>query len=218
MMRVPRSAALVLVAAVAAVGLYAGAVLLGVFSNEYGFHPDADAHVWAVTPRRYSISTTCTRCHAPQATALASARHAPIGCQSCHGPLEAHAIASIPDSTTVAVAVPGADLCVRCHTTADSRPSFLPQITPAEHYTDGCLDCHDPHSGISNAPPTVSHPLEDLPACIVCHGPDGFRARTARHPEEPTEDAVCLRCHAPGRGEIDVREPAVTHDDRGAGE
>ena len=142
-----------------------------------------------------------------QATALVSARHAEIGCQGCHGALADHASRSTPGSAPVAVAVPDSSLCVRCHTTISARPEFLPQVTPADHYTDACLDCHDPHSGISQEPPTISHPLDRLPPCITCHGPDGLRARTARHPAEPTEDAVCVRCHAVGRGEIDVREP-----------
>lgn len=192
---------------VVAVGLSAGVMLFNVFVADFGFHPEADARVWAGREISYAITADCVGCHAPEVERLASARHVEIGCQSCHGPLEAHVLASDPDSTTVPVAVPGSDLCVRCHTTAIARPAFLPQVTPADHYTDGCIDCHEPHSGISKKPPVVSHPLVKLPDCIVCHGPDGFRARTDRHPDEPTEDRVCLACHERGRGVIDVAEP-----------
>ena len=31
-----------------------------------------------------------------------------------------------------------------------------------------------------------------------------LRPRSIRHPVESTEDAVCLSCHALGRGEVDV--------------
>lgn len=204
MRRIALAVGLAGLAIVVAGGLYAGAFAFGVTSAEYGFHPGADARAWALKPAAYAQSSTCAACHAPQATRLASARHAPIGCSSCHGPLEAHVGASTPDSTTVAVKVPGPELCLRCHTTGAGRPSSQPQITPADHYTDACLDCHDPHSGVANRPPVVSHPLERLPDCIVCHGSDGFRARSIRHPVEPTEDAACLSCHAVGRGEVDV--------------
>jgi hypothetical protein len=201
-----RTGVLVAAAVTVAVGLYLGATLLGVFSVEYGFHPGADARAWSGHPLQFAQSADCARCHAPESAALASARHAEIGCQSCHGPLFEHDAASKPDKTSVPVGVPTSALCVRCHTTITARPDSLPQITPTKHFTDACLDCHNPHSGVSNRPPTVSHPLSKLPPCIVCHGPDGFRARTARHPTEPTADTVCLSCHAIGRGQIDVKE------------
>lgn len=204
-----RAAALVVTAVAVAVGLYLAATALGIFSAEYGFHPGADARTWAQHPLRYAESSDCARCHAPESARLLSARHRDIGCQSCHGALAEHDIASKPDRTTIEVAVPTAAVCVRCHTTITARPGSLPQITPARHYTEDCLGCHNPHSGVSNKPPVVPHPLDRLPPCITCHGPDGFRARTARHPVEPTADSICLSCHALGRGLIDVREPTT---------
>lgn len=204
-----RAVALVALAVAVAGGLYVGATLFNVSAAEYGFHPGGDARTWAAHPLRYAESSDCTRCHGPEAAKLASARHRDIGCQSCHGALAEHDIASKPDRTTIEVAVPTAAVCVRCHTTISARPDSLPQITLAKHYTDDCLGCHNPHSGVSNKPPVVSHPLTRLPPCITCHGPDGFRARTARHPAEPTADRICLSCHARGRGQIDVREPTA---------
>lgn len=201
-----RAAALVALAVAVAGILYVGTTIFDVSASEYGFHPGGDARTWAAHPLRYAESADCSRCHVRESSALWSRRHRDIGCQSCHGALADHDVASKPDRTTIEVAVPTSAVCVRCHTTAEGRPASLPQITLTKHYTADCLGCHNPHSGVSNKPPVVSHPLEQLPPCITCHGPDGFRARTARHPTEPTADAICLSCHALGRGLIDVRE------------
>lgn len=202
--RVLRYSAFAVLAFLTAGLLYVGAVAFGVFSGEYGLHPGADARDWAAHPISYAASSQCAACHNVEAARLDSNLHAPIGCQSCHGPLEAHVLEATPTTVSVPIPVPGPEICLRCHTTAEARPGTIPQVTPANHYTDACLDCHDPHTGISVKPPHVSHPIARLPACITCHGPEGLRARSPRHPKEATDDVACLKCHALTRGQIDV--------------
>ncbi|MEI7745549.1 MAG: hypothetical protein WCK58_17570, partial [Chloroflexota bacterium] len=207
----------------AAIGIGFGAVALsGVLfvAAAMGWDPylqfslDHSTHISqaAAKPLDYASSSICAQCHEPEHARLVSATHKTIGCQSCHGPLAAHADAGDKAaSEQVAVKVPTNEVCVRCHAASTGRPSGMREIIPGQHYISECLQCHDPHTGIANRPPVVRHPLTDLPPCITCHGSEGFKARNLRHPDTTTDDKECLLCHAAGRG------PAVDGlDDTGA--
>jgi hypothetical protein len=188
-------------AAVLSVVLFVGAAMAWSPYLDFNLHRDSDARARAALPLSYSSGGTCANCHATEAGRLVSAGHAQIGCQSCHGPLNDHAIASSNAvSTTVAVAVPKDDVCTRCHVQVAGRPAGQRQIVPTQHYISACLECHDPHTAIAARPPVVQHPLDNLPPCLTCHGPEGFKARNQRHPVIQADDRVCLECHAAGRG------------------
>lgn len=186
--------------ALLAVAFLAGAVIAWSPYVQSDVHPDTNPRQWAALEPAFAGAGLCATCHVVEATRLASARHEGIGCESCHGPLRTHALASSATlARTANPVVPTDAVCVRCHAAASGRPDGLLQITPGEHYVLRCLQCHDPHTGISHRPPVVLHPLDNLPPCITCHGPDGFKARSQRHPVV-TDDERCLDCHAPGRG------------------
>jgi hypothetical protein len=195
------TAAIVGLSAALAVVFFVGAVALASFASEYGFHPDTNADAWRARSPVFGTASRCADCHGPEQAKLTSATHAGIGCESCHGPLGAHALASPGTREAEAnVATPTDAVCVTCHVAAVGRPVGFRQIVPADHYVTTCLQCHDPHTGISKRPPVVQHPLDRLPECVTCHGPEGFKARDQRHPTVSDEDAVCLSCHLPGRG------------------
>jgi hypothetical protein len=202
------AAAIVAGAAALSVVVFAGAAMAWSPYIDFSLHRDVDAKAWAVLDPTFASSTTCARCHQPEAARAASRSHAGIGCQSCHGPLLAHVESGdAADSTTVQVAVPTDEVCVRCHVQADGRPSTLRQIVPSAHYVSLCLQCHDPHTAVANRPPVVLHPLDNLPPCLTCHGPEGFKARNQRHPSGSVDDKPCLDCHAPGRGPDEQATP-----------
>jgi hypothetical protein len=163
---------------------------------ESDLHPDANPRMWAALQPTYAGVGQCAQCHRVETARAASARHAGIGCESCHGPTLEHALAGQGVATPT---LPTEAVCTRCHEAALGRPAGLLQIDTSDHYVPMCLQCHDPHTGISTRPPVVLHPLDNLPACVTCHGPEGFKARSQRHPEV-TGDEPCLACHAPGRG------------------
>ena len=186
-------------AGILAVALFVGAAMAWSPYIESSVHPDSNPRYWAALEPAYGASGSCAECHAPEATRAAAARHAGIGCESCHGALLDHAESS--RGTYVAgreLVTPTDEVCLRCHTNVVGRPIEVRQIVPAAHYAPVCLQCHDPHTGISRRPPEVLHPLANLPPCATCHGPEGFKARNQRHPVVP-EDR-CLDCHATGRG------------------
>ena len=203
-----RGAALGLIGVVVGASLLAAVFLVGATIAwspylESVVHPDTDARAWAALDPTYAKAAMCVECHAPEADKAATARHAGIGCESCHGALLGHSLASpgTPE-VTAELAVPTDELCVRCHATAVGRPERLRQIVESEHYISECLQCHDPHSGISRRPPVVLHTVEHLPPCVTCHGPEGFKARNQRHPAVEGDES-CLPCHEAGRGPED---------------
>jgi uncharacterized CHY-type Zn-finger protein len=100
-------------------------------------------------PVQYADGGSCETCHSDVVALRVEkqSRHAAISCQSCHGPLEAHA-ASGEQKPALPEVVP---LCTRCHETTAGRPKFVPQVNPAEHSGgEKCSTCHLPHApGVS---------------------------------------------------------------------
>jgi len=86
----------------------------------------------------------CADCHDDVAKTLAGDHHARVGCESCHGPLAAHAAdpdAVKPDKLDV---VP---LCARCHEQNQARPAKHPQVDVAAHAEGAaCTECHAAHA------------------------------------------------------------------------
>ena len=85
----------------------------------------------------------CDECHSEVVAQLAAAKHAKVGCESCHGPAASHV--ADPDATKPAK-LDAVDLCSRCHAANPSRPKSQPQIVVAEHSEGAaCTECHDAH-------------------------------------------------------------------------
>lgn len=94
-------------------------------------------------PLVYAGRAACVECHAEVVEARKGSRHERIGCESCHGPLAAHAAGETdekpgrPDSRVT---------CIRCHATKAGKPAGFPQVHVAEHAAEGpCTACHQPH-------------------------------------------------------------------------
>jgi predicted CXXCH cytochrome family protein len=112
--------------------------------GEYGhFRPGALDDNAAREPL-YAGRERCVECHDEVVKKKAADKHAGVGCESCHGPLAAHA----NDPDAVKPELPKvATLCVRCHSAVQSRPATFPQVEPKSHSEGSpCNDCHDPHA------------------------------------------------------------------------
>ncbi len=185
--------ALVAVLAVASVAL---AVVVPWVYGEYGFHPEENARTWAALTPSYTDAAVCQRCHEAQYAPWQGERHASVTCESCHGPLAAHA-ATAPSEASAglpAIEKPAAGLCAVCHETSPAKPTAFVQVDLAEHYPGApCLGCHDSHSADAVRPPEISHSLARLPACVTCHAPAGLKPVPVGHVE--SSDAVCQACH-----------------------
>jgi len=186
--------------AVLSVAFLIGAAMAWSPYLETDLHPDANPKMWAGLELTFAGGGQCAECHEAETAKAASARHAGISCESCHGALLEHVEGdAAPPAATIRPVLPTDSVCIRCHSIAIGRPASQLQIDPAGHYAPVCLQCHDPHTGISRRPPVVLHPLVDLPPCVTCHGPEGFKARSQRHPVVDG-DEPCLACHGAGRG------------------
>lgn len=162
---------------------------------ERTIHPEWNAQQQAGSELTFAGAATCGGCHKAETTQLVTSKHEGIGCESCHGALEQHAISSPGPDADLLIATPTDELCIKCHEVTTGRPATFPQVNPQAHYTLECLACHNPHSGVSMKPPIVQHPIDGLPHCMTCHGQAAFEARDIRHPEASTDDQACLACH-----------------------
>jgi hypothetical protein len=95
-------------------------------------------------PMAYGGQATCGACHTDADTVRQAGAHAAVSCESCHGPLAAHAEApgdqlpSRPD---------GRATCVPCHAAGTGSPRAFPQVIVDEHAGEAaCIDCHRPHA------------------------------------------------------------------------
>jgi len=86
----------------------------------------------------------CLDCHEDIAAVKKNAKHAGLGCEACHGPLQAH----VADPSAVVPQKPDAKaLCLVCHMENLAKPRDFPQINPKEHADDDhCIRCHNPHA------------------------------------------------------------------------
>ncbi|MBL8141404.1 MAG: hypothetical protein JNM38_09870 [Acidobacteria bacterium] len=91
----------------------------------------------------YAGRAACIDCHSDVVESRKGSRHEPIGCESCHGPLAAHASGADetkpqrPDTRAT---------CIRCHAARVGKPAGFPQVDVADHAPEGaCTTCHQPH-------------------------------------------------------------------------
>lgn len=127
--------------------------------GKYGFYRPGALDDIKARPISYAGRVACEECHAgtyePSDEVLARAKKAPAGeevnlankhdvqsCESCHGPLAAHA-----DDPEKAVPKVGTDkLCMTCHAEVPGRPASHPQVLAGDHGdNDPCVSCHKPH-------------------------------------------------------------------------
>lgn len=92
---------------------------------------------------RYAGRDGCTECHEDVVAVRHGSKHEKIGCESCHGPLAAHAA---DPAAQEPLRPEGDGACLVCHLDTAARPAAFPQVEPQEH-ADGnlCLECHAPH-------------------------------------------------------------------------
>ncbi len=110
--------------------------------GKYGWYRADALKDYAALPIAYAGAATCLECHDEVAAKMAKERHRSIPCQSCHGPLNAHA----EDASVTVAKITDPRYCVRCHEANPSRPEKHPQVVSATHYeTLPCTECHSSH-------------------------------------------------------------------------
>jgi Cytochrome c7 and related cytochrome c len=95
-------------------------------------------------PLHYAGAHACEDCHSDIVEARKGSKHARIGCEACHGALEAHAKSG---GDVVPKRPNGRELCLACHLAGAARPKTFPQVRIPEHSDAGpCLACHKAHA------------------------------------------------------------------------
>ena len=140
-------------AAVFLVGLALFLVLRGLLVprsfGRYGHYRANAITEVAALPVNYAGHQVCEDCHSDLKDLKSKGVHKGVACESCHGPLSAHA--SDPGSVTPAK-LDTAVLCARCHQENIAKPKGFPQVNAAEHSGGAaCNTCHQPHSPAMNA-------------------------------------------------------------------
>ena len=110
--------------------------------GKYGWYRADVLQEYQTLPVTYGGAANCAECHTDVAEMKMKGGHKWIACESCHGPLAAHAT----DQSVMPKKMLDRNFCVRCHEQNPSRPAGLPQVVSAEH-SQGltCMDCHIPH-------------------------------------------------------------------------
>lgn len=138
---------LVRVAALAVAGflvfLLAKALLVPAGFGAYGHFRAGALDDNRARPLVFAGRQACADCHEDIVKARHGSKHAAIGCETCHGPLEKHAA----DPSALTPERPDQrDLCLGCHHENAARPAFIRQVNPQDHGEPGpCTACHKAH-------------------------------------------------------------------------
>ncbi len=99
-------------------------------------------------PVNYAGHQVCEGCHTDVLDVKSKGVHKGVACESCHGPLAAHA--ADPAAVTPAK-LDTKVLCARCHQENIAKPKDFPQVNALEHSSGAaCNTCHQPHSPAIN--------------------------------------------------------------------
>jgi DmsE family decaheme c-type cytochrome len=201
----------------------------------------------------YAGTAACVNCHPDQETALKGTAHAQaknprtpaagLGCESCHGPLKAHAddeksgnvtpfrrlsadqinqtcLACHNRSNHAAWEGSGHDRrnlsCATCHS-VHSPKSFERQLVKKTE-TELCATCH--RTQVAKTERAVAHmPVrEGKMSCSSCHNPHGSISNVKNLKTGSSVAELCTTCHAEMRGPVlwehaPVRENCATCHD-----
>ncbi|MDX1983416.1 MAG: tetratricopeptide repeat protein [Bryobacteraceae bacterium] len=199
---------------------------------------------WAMSPGydkpdhlgfRREISDECLFCHAAYPAAWNQGRPAPIDCQRCHGPGEAHL--RKPRQGTIfnparAPAHRKSEVCLQCHleTASQGIPNAIRRAgravysyRPGEPLTDYVLhfdhaDGHEEKFEINHAAYRMRQSRCAPLACTTCHDPHTAGPRTTwraacqgcHSSSHAARDADCVNCHMPKRRTGDAVHVVMT--------
>jgi len=94
-------------------------------------------------PIVYAGQAACVDCHTDVAEVRRANTHARISCETCHGPLAAHAA----DPAVAARKPDPRAVCAVCHLPDAAKPASLKTVVFDDHADSGpCTSCHPPHA------------------------------------------------------------------------
>ncbi len=163
-------------------------------------------------PAGYAGSETCATCHTGYDTSIAASKHGQIsnartpaaafGCESCHGPGEAHAsdpeqIKPIQFNKISAAAV--TETCASCHNRGSHA---LWKGSQHEQRNVSCVSCHSIHKPRSTTSQLKA--LNQQQQCMTCHRDKVAKLDRSGHMPVREGKMECSSCHNP-HGSTNVR-------------
>lgn len=167
--------------------------------------PDTDTQP-AAPPAGYAGSDTCATCHTTHDTGLKSSAHgktanprspaATLGCESCHGPGQAHvddeAKGNIKKFSQL-TAEESSAACLTCHNRGN-HAAWEGSVHEARNLS--CASCHSVHS-----PKSLSGQLAkstETATCATCHRAQVIKTeRAVTHMPVREGKMSCSSCHNP---------------------
>jgi DmsE family decaheme c-type cytochrome len=151
----------------------------------------------------YVGDDTCTTCHTGQ-TVKGSA-HARVanprtpaaqqGCESCHGPGQAHVDDEAKGHIRKFSRIPAreaSEACLTCHTRGAHA---LWQGSPHDTRNLSCTTCHSVHAPTSPAAQLKAVSQQEL--CVTCHQPQVLKTKRQSHMPVREGKLECSSCHNP---------------------
>ena len=94
-------------------------------------------------PIVYAGQAACVDCHSDVADLRKANSHARISCETCHGPLAAHAM----DPAVAAARPDPRAICAVCHLPSASKPPGFRTVNFTDHAgLEACTTCHRAHA------------------------------------------------------------------------
>ena len=189
-----------------------GPVLLRAPSGTMALGDQATTSAPQAPQQGYVGNETCVTCHEGYGTTIDATKHGFVrnlrtpmagqGCESCHGPGEAHA--QDPEKVKVlqfdkmsARAV--SDSCTTCH---NRGPHALWSGSQHEARNVSCVSCHSVHSPRSETSQLKA--ADQLKLCVNCHRDKVAKLDKSGHMPVREGKMECSSCHNP-HGSTNVR-------------
>jgi DmsE family decaheme c-type cytochrome len=174
--------------------------------------PQAPAQAGAAQTPAYVGSDTCLACHDDLGPAFARTPHghaqdprtpaATQGCESCHGPGQAHAESGDPALIRRFNAISPRDanaVCTTCHNRG-AQIHWAGSTHDARNVS--CVTCHSVHNPQSEVAQLKT--ATEINTCAQCHKPQAFKVQRVVHMPLREGKMSCSSCHNP-HGSTNVR-------------
>ncbi len=197
--------------------------------------PQASSMMPTANTGQYAGADTCKTCHEDVVNHFQSNPHwnstlkiggnEVHGCETCHGPGQAHVQGGGDKSKIFVFEGQRADVvsgrCLTCHQASQEHGNFR----RSQHFKNGvsCIDCHSPHRAreknalLIEDQPTLCYRChnetradfakpyrhrvnEKLIACSDCHNPHGTYLPRRSLRTTASQEMVCFNCHRDKQG------------------
>lgn len=167
--------------------------------------PAAPAQAAGQPPKGYAGSEACATCHTGYDTSINATKHgftshpdtpmAKLGCETCHGPGEAHMNDPVnvkPTQLTKISAKQVNEVCTTCH---NKGQHALWKGSQHEARNVSCISCHSIHKPMSTTSQLKA--MNQQGTCITCHRDKVAKLDKSGHMPVREGKMECSSCHNP---------------------